>query len=1072
MFARPIRAVPPAPGGTADSYDAEPARTKRPQSWSLRNWPVRWKVVAIVVVPLMLTMVFGGLRIYGSLTDAHALRLAADRADVVPAITKYMSALDVALLASSTGDDAEGAKKNYEARKYELQAELADIDVTADVRSGVSTLLNGGQALLDKVASNTIGLRERVITYAPILLTAEDAIDGSVHVDNVKIRAAAQGLSRAIGARGQMMMLQLFLTRGADLPEPILRTSLITVAGTEPSTLFGMAGVLGVGSAEAKTLKEQMVARMAIMSDPASLLVNNPALLHSIQTTDEIAAQVVKDTTASVTKSVEDRANSRRDAAIRDGVLALAAIVAALIIVLVVARSLIQPLRLLRDSALKVAHEDLEHEIFRVRAGDERAPEPLPVYTTEEIGQVAHAVDELHTQALLLAGDEARLRLLVNDMFETMSRRNRSLVDQQLMLIDRLERNEEDPDRLDSLFRLDHLAARMRRIGANLLVLAGAQTSRGDQRAPMPLSTVINAATSEVEDYRRVETSMVPDCLVSGAAAGDIVHLLAELIDNALRYSPPASPVRVGAAQRGDAGVFLEVIDVGLGMTEGDRRIANMRLRAGAEVSPDNARHMGLFVVGRLADQHGIRVRLRGSSADQQRSGTAAEVYLPPTVLTSADEGDDTAPRAVVRPVNSAAADQVDAAEDYRADDLTAAVDTAERNGFYSTESPVTLLPRRKPGSSGITGVSDDEPDQLPSREPPLPRREETVEPIPEPPEAPAAAQPVWNASAFFGLRARATQPDDDAGQDGLRRSWANGAEPDDDAGQDGLRWGYPQSRSGEGASWANGAEPDDDAGQDDVAGQDGAGWGRFRSRNGRNGEGQSWANGAEPDDVAGQGEIAGRDGAGWGRFRSRNGEGASETPVIREPSTSEPSAPEPAAREPAAQPKVQHSQGMGNGWPADIAAPSSNSPETDLIYQRMLSEWLVDPHTLTHSADLDWKSVWDRGWSVAAEVENVPVQTHTDRGLPVREPGARLVPGAAASEASMNEIAQHKEEETNGVVLQGGFHSGWMLESKHAHEAPARDPDAIRASISSHFSGVRAGRSHARETDQGLGHE
>ena len=149
---------------------------------------------------------------------------------------------------------------------------------------------------------------------------------------------------------------------------------------------------------------------------------------------------------------------------------------------LLVARSLIRPLRVLRDGALKVAHEDLEREITRVRAGDESPPEPLPVHTTEEIGQVAHAVDELHTQALLLAGDEARLRLLVNDMFETMSRRNRSLVDQQLSLIDRLERNEEDPERLDSLFRLDHLAARMRRNGANLLVLAGAQSSRGDQR--------------------------------------------------------------------------------------------------------------------------------------------------------------------------------------------------------------------------------------------------------------------------------------------------------------------------------------------------------------------------------------------------------------------------------------------------------------------------------------------------------------------------------------------------------------------------------------------------------------
>lgn len=979
MFEHPTRAVPQVTGdavgnGPADGDNA--ALAKRPPSWSLRNWPVRWKVAAIVVVPLVLAMVFGGLRIYGAMTDARALRLAADRADVVPAITKYMSALDVALLASSTGGDIEGAKKNYESRKYELQAQLADTEVAADVRSGVDSLLNGGQGLLDMVVMNAIGLRERITAYAPILLTAENVIDGSVRVDGVKgnvtIRTAAQGLSRAIGARGQMMMQQLMIIRGADLPEPELRTSMITLAGTEPSTLFGMAEVLGVGSAEDKTLQQQMVTRMAIMSDPASLLVNNPALLRSIQTTDEIAAQVIKGATASVTRSVEDRANDRRDVMIRDSILVLAAIVVVLIIVLLVARSLIQPLRLLRDSALKVAHDDLEREIARVRAGDEHVPEPLPVYTTEEIGQVAHAVDELHTQALLLAGDEARLRLLVNDMFETMSRRNRSLVDQQLMLIDRLERNEEDPDRLDSLFRLDHLAARMRRNGANLLVLAGAPSSRGDQRAPVPLSMVINAAISEVEDYRRVETSMVPDCTVGGSAAGDIIHLLAELIDNALRYSPPASPVRVAAARRGDAGVLLEVVDVGLGMTDGDRRMANMRLRAAGEVTPDSARHMGLFVAGRLADGHGIRVRLRGSSAEQQRSGTTAEVYLPSRVLTGA-EGGYRAPRAAadVHPAVSARVDQAVAASDYGdSPDLAGPVEVAERNGSDPTESPVTSLPRRKPGSSGITGVPRDKPKRLPRREPP--KREEAVEPSAGPP----ATQPVLNTSSFFGSRARAARPGDDSG-----------ARP----------VGVSPPRSGEGK----------------------------------------------------------------GR--------ASERIETRE--TRQPAAPEPAALQPAAQ---HHAQETDDGWPAEVAAPSSDASETDLIYQRMLSEWLVDPQTLAHSADLDWKSVWDRGWSAAAEVENVPVQDHTDRGLPVREPGARLVPGSLTPEPSRTSVngvrgvAHHRAEETNGVASNGGFPSG----RKPAHEAPARDPDAIRASISSHFSGVRAGRSHARETDQGPDHE
>jgi signal transduction histidine kinase len=881
--------------------------------------------VAIVAVPLVLAMVFGGFRISNALTEAHDLRLAADRAEVVPAITKYMSALDVALLASSTGGDVAGVKKNYDARKHELQARLKETNVAADVGAGVNALLNSGQALLDAVAANAIGLRERVTTYAPILLTAENAIDGSVRVDDVKIRAAAQGLSRAIGARGQMMMQQLLITRGADLPEPELRTSMITLAGTEPSTLFGMAEVLGVGSGEAKTLQQQMVTRMAIMSDPRSLLVNNPALLHSVQTTDTIADQVVKVTSALVTKSVEDLARDRRHAAIRDTVVVLAAILAALGIVLLVARSLIQPLRVLRDSALKVAHVDLEREITRVRAGDEQPPQPLPVHTTEEIGQVAHAVDELHTQALLLAGDEARLRLLVNDMFETMSRRNRSLVDQQLSLIDRLERNEEDPDRLDSLFRLDHLAARMRRNGANLLVLAGAPSSRGDQRTAVPLSSVISAATSEVEDYRRVETSMVPDCSINGAAAGDVVHLIAELIDNALRYSPPASPVRVSATQRSDSAVLLEIVDVGLGMTDGDRRIANMRLRAGGEVSPDSARHMGLFVVGRLADRHGIRVRLRGLSTEQARSGTTAEVYLPATLLAGADDGYGAPSEpASVGPDVPEAADHIPAPDYGETPDLAALAETPERNGSHSTESPISLLPRRRPGSSGITGAPAEKPAR---RQSPLRRREKVAESSAEASETPAA-QPVSDTSSFFGSRVRFTR------------------------GQ----------------------------------------------------------------------------------------------------------APEP-------QPEVEE---VDETWPApaEVAAAPPEPPESDLIYQGMLSEFLIDPHDLARSTDLDWKTVWDHGWSAAAEVENVPVQTHTDRGLPVRDPGARLVPGGAGAE--QNGGTQHRADEDNGAASNGGLQSG----RKPAHEAPVRDPEAIRASMSSHFGGVRAGRSHARDTDQGTDHE
>jgi signal transduction histidine kinase len=913
MFARPAPPVAAVPPGVPN-VPAAPAPAKRPRTWALSNWPVGSKVLAIVLVPLVLATVFGGLRVEGAMASASSLRLAAARADVIPAITKYMSALDVALLASSTGRDVEGARKNYEARKYELQTRLADTDVIPDVRSGVSTLLNGGQALLDKVFANSISLRDRVTTYAPILLTAEDVINASVRVDSEQIRAQAQGLSRAVGARGQMTMQKILVTLGADLPEPELRTSMITLAGTEPSTLFGMSEVLGVSSPEAKTLQQQMVTRMAIMSDPASALVDNSELLQSIQTTDGIAEQVINDATARVTKSVHAQAAARRDAAMRDTGLMLAAIVVALGIVLLVARALVRPLRVLRDGALKVAHTDLEDEITRIRAGAEPVPTPLAVYTTEEIGQVAHAVDELHAQALLLAGDEARLRSLVNDMFETMSRRSRSLVDQQLSLIDRLERNEEDPDRLDSLFRLDHLAARLRRNSANLLVLAGAQLSR-DQREPVGLSTVISAAVSEVEDYRRVQTRGVPDVTVIGAAVGSIIHLLAELIDNALRYSPPTTSVWVSAARGGDGGVLLWVSDSGLGMNDGDRRIANMRLQSGGEVTPENARHMGLFVVGRLAARHGLRVGLRGPTLDGDSTGTTAEVYLPPSVLVEgfaqgSAKGSVAGPAAAWAAAPRARVRVAPPPEPVGPVDSPDVVPAAHRNG---SGPPVTLLPRRTPGSSGITDVpAEPAEEQRTRRELVTPwwekngvqQEPQQTEPQPtepqqtEPQQAPAAPQAPSDTSAFFAAR--------------------------------------PSSLS------------------------------------------------AEP------------------------------------------------------------------------ATPAS--PDDDVIYQGMLAEWLSDPHDLVQSPDLDWQSVWDRGWSLAAEAEDKPVESRTDHGLPVRTPGAQLVPGAGAARGAAGQDGPD-EHQDSGEASAG---------RQPQHAAAVRDPEAVRASIGSHFGGVHSGRSHARETDRG----
>jgi signal transduction histidine kinase len=945
-----------ADGALVDFEPKAQPPAKRPPRWSIANWPVRWKVFAIVLVPLVLAGTFGGLRVYSSATEAADLRRAADRAEMVPAIESYMASLDGAMLARSTGGDTQAALTKFDASRQELQRRLADTDIAPDVSKGVTTMIGAGQALMDKVTANSIGLRDRVQAYTPILLTAEDAINGSVRVDDERIRAETLGLSRAVGARGQMMIQQLLVNLGGQLPDPELRMSMNTVAGTEPSTLFGMSQVLGVGSPEAQKLQQEFVKRMAIMSDPAAVLVNNPDLGASIQVTNQIANKMIADTSTAVTGAVESQAAAQRTAAIRDTAIVIGAILLVLLLVILVARSLVRPLRRLRDSALRVAHNDLAREIERVRGGGEPGPvQPIPVLTSEEVGQVAHAVDELHEQAILLAGEQSQLQLQVSDMFETLSRRSRSLVDQQLSLIDRLERDEEDPERLESLFRLDHLAARMRRNGANLLVLAGARVPR-EQAEPVPVSAIINAAASEVEDYTRVVTATVPDSEIHGAVAGDLVHLLAELLDNALRYSPPISQVRVSAVHTGNGGLVIEVSDIGIGMTESDLRVANTRLQSGGEVNPYTARHMGLFVVGRLAAEHGLVVRLRSTIAGEPNSGTTAGVFVPSELLVKAGAPDQFGGPEYGTPADAHAGIHTALAldEDH---DYTDHIDQPGQeylNGH--SDMPVALLPQRNPGASGISDI----PTSL-------------AQPAAEQPEEEWPAEELWPADSMP----------------------AQTAEP--------APWGQPVT-----------PEPDVDRAPRDTSAF-------FASR------AQAASNGAPAPPPAAERQPQAR-------------------PQRERPVTGEQAHPQVA----------RHA----------VHEPSQTAGADDAIYQRMVSEWLVDPTELVKSDDLSWESVWDHGWSAAAAAEDAPVTEHTEEGLPVRQPGARLVPGTVDSAGPNGSVhgghrfnggAHRSDDRDDEVASATEFDTG-------GRSIPPRDPDAVRASISNHFGGVHAGRSHAQE--------
>jgi len=295
----------------------------------------------------------------------------------------------------------------------------------------------------------------------------------------------------------------------------------------------------------------------------------------------------------------------------------------------VVARSLIRPLRKLRVDALDVASRRLPEMVRRLSetegAGEDAEIEPIGVTSTDEIGEVARAFDQVHREAVRLAAHEAGLRGNLSAMFVNLSRRSQMLVERQLGIIESLEQSEQDSFRLSSLFRLDHLATRMRRNSENLLVLAGHEDPRKWSQ-PMPLVDVVRAAISEIEQYERIVLNIQPGVLITGRAASDVVHLAAELIENATTFS--SAQVHVTGQTLTSGGVLVEITDEGLGIADQELEYTNWRLDNPPVIDVGVSRRMGLFVVGRLAARHGIRVRLR----HVQPRGLSALVWLPETV--------------------------------------------------------------------------------------------------------------------------------------------------------------------------------------------------------------------------------------------------------------------------------------------------------------------------------------------------------------------------------------------------------------------------------------------------------
>ncbi|MBF6189054.1 HAMP domain-containing protein [Nocardia farcinica] len=862
----------------------------RSRQFSLSNWPVTRKVGIVLLFPVVLASTFAVLRINDELRTIADLDAATDQARIIRPMLEFASATEqLAVVTATVWENDEGAVDRagtrFDQAAVDLQTVLRSGGAPEDVINELDEAVTTGRTMRNSLRSSSpVSIGQQADQVAAHI---GNAIARSTSLEEISIQRYFLQLGVTTNAR--RLLTQQYLLIGSPGAErnPAVRPTVLTTAGGELVLLSQYAQLQPASALNANILIDAVNVRLGAFAQN----IENPASSQPVIDSLRTSVKAYDESTLSLVDAIDNRLADRtadvRGVVLRDIAIVVTTLLAGLALALAVARSLVLPIRRLRHGALQVAHVDLPNELEVVRSGG-ATPEPtrVDVHTTEEIGQLARAVDDIHGAALHLAAEQARLRLQIGSMFETLSRRSQSLVEQQLSLIEELEHDEDDSQRLQSLFRLDHLATRMRRNGDNLLVLAGTALRRG-HLPPVPLSDMLWSAVSQVEDYQRVEIGAAPDGVVPGEPAVDIEHLLAELIDNALRYSPPTTSVAVSVARSVDGGYLIEIIDRGLGMSAEDLQTVNSHLASGGEVTVETARRMGLFVVGRLAKRHNITVNLRRTSAMTQQPGITASVHLPGSLVTAVPPNDKH-PQELLAPPP---------------------MPEPSYDAPSQPTPPRILVPVPSPALPEHTSSFELSGSGLPQRRPairvaPAPERE-AGRPGTEAPE-PAPGRPLDPPAHTGSFPAEPTKVD----------VWAE-AEPD--------------------AYEAAGYEP------------------------------------AEP-----------------------------------------------------AQPAQTTMTGLR---PVNAESPTP-------IYQRMVSEWLVEPASSGSEGEGGgWSSPGDIGWAAAAEASKPQVSGRTNGGLPIRRPGAQLVPGGLAP----------------------------------TNESNARDPEEIRNSLTRHLSGVRSGRADAQYNDGGL---
>jgi Nitrate and nitrite sensing/Histidine kinase-, DNA gyrase B-, and HSP90-like ATPase/HAMP domain len=635
---------------TSPPSDSEPRR-----ALFLRDWRVRSKLIAVLVIPAVAFLVLASFGIGSLVGNARAFddgrRLAELGREVTALVHELQAERDysVALVESGSQqvdklldaqqprvDRAEDAYRSAEEPLYDdlgdriqgqFDAVRAGLDNIGPLRESVTSSSLTGQAIFDeysRLIDQLLDLNGDIAQPGgdPDLAQSVTAFNDLSRAKDVT--SQVRGILYALAFRKQFEFggFQDFSSLLAQQ-----RTAFAAFqadASDQQRSLFanilqGQA-VLTVDRIQTSAVRNQSAENI----QPEQWLAASTTNMELLRSVESQLLEGVVDQSGALSSS------ARRDA-LRNALVIAVILGIALLALLLVARSMAQPLQRLRAGAIEIAQHRLPEAVQRLRTtesgGLDVRVEPLGIQSRDEIGQVAQAVDDIQEVAVRLATEQAALRRSIGDMFTNLARRSQTLIDRQLELIDDLERNETDPDTLEHLFRLDHLATRMRRNAEDLIVLSGADTGRHWVQ-PMVLVDVVRAAAAEVEEYQRVEVLPLADLEVAGHAAVDVIHLLAELVENATAFSPPNTKVQI-AGQAVPHGYVIEIEDRGLGMSDEELILANERLANPPEIDFALSRVLGLYVVGRLAQRHAIKVQLRHS----WYGGVTALTLLPHALL-------------------------------------------------------------------------------------------------------------------------------------------------------------------------------------------------------------------------------------------------------------------------------------------------------------------------------------------------------------------------------------------------------------------------------------------------------